>query len=101
MKFGVICFETAQIWQKNREKQANSNVGVLEGVVPEAEPEISVPDIGHFPVGIGSVGLWLKNDLFFIANNSLPANLSKRLRRASGVRSRFRGYPTNSSGYCH
>jgi hypothetical protein len=41
---------------------------VLEGVVPEAEPEISVPDMGHFPVGIGSVGLWLKNDLFFIAN---------------------------------
>ena len=101
MRFGVICFESGHIWQKNREKQAKSNVGVLEGVEPEAEPEISVPDMGHFPVGIGSVGLWLKNDLFFIANNSLPANLSKRLRRASGVRSRFRGYPTNSSGYCH
>jgi len=50
MKFGVICLETGQIWQKNREKQANSNVGVLEGVEPEAEPEISVINIGHFPV---------------------------------------------------
>jgi hypothetical protein len=54
------------------QKQANSNVGVLEGVEPEAEPEISVPDMGHFPVGLGSVGLWLKNDLFFIANTSIP-----------------------------
>lgn len=87
MKFGVICIETAQIWRKNRENQANSNITVLESVVPEPEPEMSVTDIGHFPVGIGSVGLWLKNDLFFIANNSLPANLSKRLRRAGGVRS--------------
>ena len=30
------------------QKQANSNVGVLEGVVPEPEPEISVTDIGNF-----------------------------------------------------
>ena len=93
MRFGVICFETAQIWQKNREKQANSNVGVLEGVEPEAEPEISVPDMGHFPVGIGSVGLWLKNDLFFIANTSLPRDFGKRAWSASCVLKRFRAPP--------